>query len=336
MGTLLVAPAAFASEPSATELAIARRLFQEATLLEREGKWAPAATRLREATQIKDTPGLRFHLAHCEEKLGQLVEAMLDYDRARELIATGTRARDVESLLEPARSALEARLPTLLIAIPASVQGLSVELNGKPQSPSILGRPAPLNPGTYRLIVTAPGHERFESDLMIAEGDRKRVDVALSPVQEAPKRSVLRAGTERPVAAAPSSNSNAARTSVLVAESVVAIAGLGTGIGFLLRTQGTKQAVVEAQSALPENACSNGADDWHDQCALLQQAISDHNEARNEARLWSVVGFIGAGVGAAAFVLTATLWPGSESATRPRVTAVAGQDGAVFGLTGRF
>ncbi len=54
------------AEPSAADIASARRLFSEATELRRAGQWSDAAAKLREAIAIKETPGLRFHLAHCE------------------------------------------------------------------------------------------------------------------------------------------------------------------------------------------------------------------------------------------------------------------------------
>ena len=155
VASALAASPAWADEPTATELAIARRLFKEATELEAEGEWELAASKLKEALQIKDTPGLRFHLAHCEERLGQLVEAMLDYDRARDLLAAGAKAPDVESLLEPARRSLEQRLPTLLVVIPADVPNLSIQLNGRTQARPVLGRPAPVNPGKYHVVVSA-------------------------------------------------------------------------------------------------------------------------------------------------------------------------------------
>src|SRR5262245_45898151 len=85
----VLCPVTALAEPTATELAVARRLFAEAVDLEHDERWELAASKLRDALAIKDTPGLRFHLAHCEEKRGHLVEAMLNYDRASELIAAG-------------------------------------------------------------------------------------------------------------------------------------------------------------------------------------------------------------------------------------------------------
>src|SRR5690349_9230742 len=70
------------AEPSAAEIKTARQLFAEAESLRSKGDCRTAAEKLRLALQIKETPGLRFHLAHCEERLGQLVQADADYRRA--------------------------------------------------------------------------------------------------------------------------------------------------------------------------------------------------------------------------------------------------------------
>ena len=115
LGLLLAFPLrASAEEPSPTELAVARRLFNEAEALEKEERWSEAALKIREAIRIKETPGLRYHLAFCEEHMGLLVEAMNDYARARDLIAQGTPARDVEGMLPDKQKALSRRVPSIL------------------------------------------------------------------------------------------------------------------------------------------------------------------------------------------------------------------------------
>ena len=58
------------AEPRAQELEYARRLFDEATALERQSAWREASEKLDAALAIKETPGLHFHRAHCAEQLG--------------------------------------------------------------------------------------------------------------------------------------------------------------------------------------------------------------------------------------------------------------------------
>jgi len=73
------------ADPLPTEIALARRLFADAKTAEDAKDWPTAASHLRDAISIKETSGLRFHLAYCEEQQGLLVESLVDYDRADDL-----------------------------------------------------------------------------------------------------------------------------------------------------------------------------------------------------------------------------------------------------------
>jgi tetratricopeptide (TPR) repeat protein len=317
---------AWADEPSPTELAIARRLFKEATELELEREWQPAAAKLREAIQVKDTPGLRFHLAHCEEQLGMLVEAMLDYERAADLIASGTKAPDVEALLGPARRALEQRLPSLLIVIPAGVPNLSVELNGKPLARSILGRPAPVNPGKYAVVVSAPDHSRFVTEVQIAEGERKRIQAELTPIAPSIAGAVPPPQPERPR----ESSDRGALTYVIVGESAFTLAALGVGVGYLLVKGSAEDRALRAKQTTHElggedtSLCSRPdlQPALERSCAESQEAVDDYNRAR----FLSIAGFVGAGIGAASVALTVALWPDR----RPPAVSASVRPGGMF------
>jgi hypothetical protein len=324
LSTLVVCPRTALAEPTATELAVARRLFDDAVLLEREGRWELAVSKLREAIEVKDTPGLRFHLAHAEEKLGQLVEAMLDYERAEELIRQGAKAPDVQALLGPARSALANRIPTLVIVAPADTQGIEVEIDGKRVARSVLGRPAPVNPATHRVEVRAPGHETFVENVAIQAGERRTVHVELVPTQGAaaqpepqPKKPLPR------VRAEPSRNRRIpTRTYFLVGESVVTLAGLGVGLGSLLVSSAAEErkqrarTTVEATLGPEDGACTRAMNPaQRTACRDLSQAIDDERQAE----LASTLGFVAAGVGAAAFALTLALW--SDTPAAPEVAA---------------
>jgi tetratricopeptide (TPR) repeat protein len=96
VGASLLTPSlGFAAEPTPSEISVARRLFDEGKAAEDAARWREAADKFRQAAAIKDTPGIRFHLARCEEEQGAFVEALVEYDRARELIDSGVKAPDV-------------------------------------------------------------------------------------------------------------------------------------------------------------------------------------------------------------------------------------------------
>src|SRR5882724_4575305 len=75
------------ADPLPAEIMLARRLFAEARAREEAKDWPTAASKLNEALAIKETAGLRFHLAYCEEQQGLLVEALVDYERSEDLPA---------------------------------------------------------------------------------------------------------------------------------------------------------------------------------------------------------------------------------------------------------
>ncbi|WP_394833438.1 hypothetical protein LVJ94_43725 [Pendulispora rubella] len=78
------------ADPSEADLETARGLFAGAIKDEEAQDWAAAREKLQRAGAIKMTPGIRFHIALCEENLKYPCEALNDY------IAAVNQARDNE------------------------------------------------------------------------------------------------------------------------------------------------------------------------------------------------------------------------------------------------
>lgn len=323
------------AEPTATELAVARRLFEDAVRFERDQRWELAASKLNDAIAVKDTPGLRFHLAHCEDKLGHLVEAMIHYDHARELIASGVKAPDVEELLEPARKNLEQRLPTLLLVVPAEIPNAQVELDGRVMARSVIGRAAPVNPGVHKIVVRAPEHADYTEEVSILEGERRRIGVELTPLP-ATQGATAATNSERPAIRSHGSSRVSARTVVLVGETAVTLAALGVGVGFLAAKSGAADRVRRAQGAVDAaitdsdpTACRNPATPAAaEACSELADAANRYDTARHI----STFGLVGASVGAVATLLTFVLWPNSPTTAH----IDASWNAAYLGISGRF
>jgi hypothetical protein len=312
-------------------LAVARRLFEDAVRLEHESRWELAASKLRDALAVKDTPGLRFHLAHCEEQLGRLVEALISYDQARELLAAGAKAPDVEALLEPARKALEARVPYLMLVPPADVDRLEVELDGKAVARSVLGRAAPVNPANHRVVARAPGYKEYSAEFQLGAGDRRTLQLEMTPVLAESGAPAVPAGTAKESVSGPESNSaTPIRTYVLAGEAAFTVAAFGVGIGFWMAQSTAADRVDRVQEVLDAQGGSvcQGPGTKPDTCSELSDAIDDYYRLRR----FSTWGFAGAGVGAAATILTFVLWPSAPAA--PRVQATA--SGTWLGVEGQF
>jgi len=309
------------AEPTPEELSSARQSFKDAVALEADQKWVEATAKLRQALAVKETPGLRFHLAHCEEKQGMLLEAAADYDRATELIGQGAKAPDVQKLLAPASAEVKSRIPRLTLEIPSEVTDPGVWLDGKAALPSEVIQGQPLNPGRHELRVIASGRTPFVRELTLKEGDQVTVRADLPetrPLAAAPSEGP-RPLTSAPSAIGPTSAPKryvhaSAKPYLLAGEAVVTVAGLALGIGYAVAASSANDRVTSAQnqidrsSSTDASACTMPNGPLGNACGNLRSAIDDHDRDTT----LSSVGFISAGVGAAAFLTTVLVYPSAR------------------------
>jgi hypothetical protein len=335
------------AQPTAAEISTARRAFESAVALEADQKWIEATLKLRQALAVKDTPGLRFHLAHCEEKQNLLVEASLDYDRSSELLRQGAKAPDVQKLLIAASAELKPRIPQVIVEMPSEIPSPVAELDGKAYAPSELALGQVLNPGAHRLRVSAAGHRPFERSFSVREGDRITIRAELQSVE--PSRLPVGAALAAPSAQSSpsfevdSTNPAGAHLSpspkvyLMLGESAIVVAGLALGISSGVaessardRVQTTQRAIDHAAGSNP-GACTTPEAELSRTCADLRTAIDDHDRDRAV----STVGFACAGVGAAALLATWLVYPSqARESTGPLVQPVVSL-GRV-GVQGRF
>jgi hypothetical protein len=179
----LVAPtASYAAAATPTQIAVARKLFAESVELQNADDWSGAESRLREILHIKQTPGVYYHLAFCMEMQQRLVEASVNYSRARELINSGTKADEVEALLDYREPRLAERIPTVRIQLDAGVAEPTLLIDGNPIAVSLAVDPIPVDSGPHHVQVLAEGYESFEGDFRVEEGDSVQMSVAMRPV----------------------------------------------------------------------------------------------------------------------------------------------------------
>jgi hypothetical protein len=323
---------------------VARRLFDEGRSAEDSGRWREAADKFRRATAIKDTPGIRYHLARCEEEQGAFVEALVEYDRARELIDSGIRAADVEKLLGDARERVRAKVALLTLRTTDGVQNVSVELDGKALSASVLGVPMPINPGKHRVHALAVGRTAFETELELGMGEVKQLPIEL-PIATTVPSTPAAAPTPMPAQAAaldhspanPSSRPVKVRNVVVVTEAALGALGLVTGIVFIVARSSADDRVRTADELVrlqvggsDPNGTACAMKPAPSGCAILDQAQQD----RARDGTLSTVGFVTAGASAAAVGLTYLLWPRATPPARIGFRAAPGH--LDLGVWGRF
>lgn len=320
-----------AAEPRSDGLAQAREWFAEAETLEADGRWQAAIGRLLRAIAVRETPGLRYHLAYCQAQLGQLVEAMQNYDRALSLIEGGVEAPDVQELLGPARADLERRIPTVQLRIRGAGVGTRVHIDERESSAPDLEMPIRVNPGPHDLVVSAPGFRPIEVKVTMAEGDRHVVQGELRPLPAPPE--------PRPAADASNARNDGARTIVLVTGASLALASALVGVGYVVSRSAAVQRAEDArdeldqQGATDAGACAPADPRWADVCERLDRANRDGIDASQIA----TGSFVAAGVLAAATVATFYLWRPSHPSGEVSVgLGTVGGGGLVGSVFGRF
>lgn len=332
-----------AQTKSEAELESARQLFKQATEYENQQQWGQAATYLVQAIRIKDTPGLRYHLAYCREQQGQLKKALLNYERAQLLLQRGADAEDVRELLKTALPKLRRRLPLLEVELPSGVDHASVRVDDETIAESAKTREITLDPGSHVVRVTAAGYRDFTQTVELAEGQHRTVKVVLFSIAgPAPREATAPEPDKASQGRQPSrASSGSGRTVVIVLGAALTAGGAAAGVAGLLE-DGSAKSRADAASAFidkqaddegvdSEGACSTATDELLKYCEELKHA----NDDREAAQTLAMFGFIGAGVAAVLTTLTAIVWkPNPDTDVSYQVSVDATQ--ASFRLRARF
>ncbi|MGH7270986.1 MAG: hypothetical protein ACREJ3_11200 [Polyangiaceae bacterium] len=174
LATARTAPAA----PQDARLAAARELFASAERDEDNQMWSRALAKLRDVASVKLTAGVRYHVALCEEHLGQIAAALDDFTDA-EALARTEDASDVLQLVGAKVANLTSRVPRLVIHVVPDLPGAIVTLDGDPVPPVRIGTVIPLDPGNHRLETNCPGRVRTVTIVTLNERDSTTMDVPL-------------------------------------------------------------------------------------------------------------------------------------------------------------
>jgi hypothetical protein len=333
LGILSFARGAY-GDPTQAEIAVARRHFEAAVSFEGEGQWQQAIRELEVAISIKETPGLRFHLGLCKERLGRLADAQLEYERTSGIIKAGITAEDVERLLAPKLEDIRRRVPTLTVQLPPDVKEADLQIDGVPVNRALVGTAIPLNPGTHALVVYAAGRRAYHVQVTLGEGASVTQAAELVPdvlaLMPSPPSRPVPQPAERPVA--PPSGSG--RGWVLAGEGAMTIAGLASGLVFMLNASADKTHKEDLQSRIDATGqgqvCKAPSTALVDTCSDLESTIS----AQHRDTALEIAGFSTAGVGLGALIATWILWKPDEP--RAQVLVVPYWGARAWGTAARW
>jgi tetratricopeptide (TPR) repeat protein len=301
--------ASYGIDALAQDVERAKQLFDEAASLREAGQYQDAVVRLRQAIEIKDTPGLEYHAGFCEAKQGHYRKAIEHYERAAALLRAGVSAPDVVALLSQAHSSALEHVCFLSLAVARSVPGTTVQIDDE-RGEALSNHDILLDPGKHHLRVSAPGYLSEDRDITVGEADHIKVEINLTPAN----RDAI-----RPTDA---TNQTSPWKTIGISTSLgVTAAGVVTGIAAEVSRH---NAHVRVQAARTESSPESAA-------KLAAAQDDEHSYAH-----WETVGFIVAGVGAVSTVALWTLWPASRNVSIAASRAMNGSGVAGVIVTSTF
>lgn len=311
------APRALA-EPTAADLAAARKKFDRALELEKAGDFKAALALLRDVAAVKATSQVRFHVALCLERLGRLVDAREEYLRAKEDAETkeGPEGTALAQKAGDRVADLDARIPKVTFKLPEDVIGAKVSVDGGAAVSVLVSPTIRLDPGEHKLLVTSPGRRSFARTVIVKERDATfTLDVTLPPAEDE--------AAAEPVAADAPEAAPAPKRLADEAPKPSALPWIIGGVGVAsLATAGVFYALRESTIHDLDAACGAG----RESCPRSMQSTED------QGRLYTTTANVFVGVGAAAIGTAIVLWLTQPSA-KPRATVAVAASPSQAGFT---
>jgi hypothetical protein len=266
-----------------------------------------------------------LNLADCYERQGKTAQAYTAFKDALDAARHDGRNERAEFATQHL-TGLEARLSRLSVAVSDAerVPGLLVTVDGATLDAAAYGVALPVDPGSHRIRVEAPGKAPFEESIDVPSASAKEFELKVPPLADradAPATAAAGAGSSAPSSAsdAPGSErtgSPTARTLGFVAGGL-GVVSVGVGSFFGLRAFNR----WEARNAACQGSCT-----------------AEAKTAGDDAKQAATISTIGFGVGVAALgaglvlILTA---PSSKEPSAPSARAgkievglLSGRDGA--------
>ncbi len=329
LGCLLMSVGVGRAQPgddAAQRKAGAEAAFRQGKDMLAKGQTEPACMAFKQSQTLDPQFGTQYNLALCFERWGKLASA---WGELTALAATDTNAARRADAAQRAR-ALEPRLVRLLIVVKDPVAGFAIARDGSDVT-ALVGVATPVDPGTSKLIATAPGYLPWSLDVTLA-GEGSTVTVAVGPLARTPEpSSPPPAGDDRrPVfdesVVPPDPDPGKTRRTVGLVMGGVGVVALAGGSVFAM------QAWTGFDDARTE--CGGEVADCRGDVALAQDRVDG-------ARSRALLATLGIGVGAAAVVGGALLYftaprAEPEAPTGPTVSPIFGGDRAGLIVTGRF
>jgi len=158
-----------ASAQRSTNAAGAEALYEEARALMKQGDFAQACPKFKHSYDLDPGGGALLNLAECYEKQGKFASAWSTFKEALVVAQRDGRSERVAyakkhlAVVEPKLSKI-----TIQVADGANEPGLAITLDDIELGDAAWGVGIPVDPGTHRVVATAPNKLRFERGIEIS------------------------------------------------------------------------------------------------------------------------------------------------------------------------
>ncbi len=181
----------------------AEQLFEAGRAAMERQDYATACQRFRESQKLDPAAGTLINLAECLDREGLVASSWQAWKEARDSLRTGDERLGV---VDKKLAATAARLPKLELRLAEGAPaGTVVTRDGLTLGPASLSLALPVDPGSHKIAVTAPGHAPREYTVAIAEAETQTLTLETGAVEQ-PATEAAKPPEAAPATAASASN----------------------------------------------------------------------------------------------------------------------------------
>ena len=298
----------------------------------KQNSFADACPKLEESERIDPAVGTLLYLGECYERVGKTASAWATFREAASL-ATNSNQADRARVAGSRAQDLEPKLSRLSIELApevARIAGVTVKRGAQRLEPSLYGTPLPVDPGEYRIEVSAPGYETWSTPIKV-EGGGASASVRVPGLVKGSEEAAVPAVTPAPSGAATAPPSTVpppaqpepgltTRQTLGIVIGGVGVVGLGLGTYFGVQAI-SKNSDAES-FCKADNLCSS-------------QGISLTDKARKDATA-SNIAFAAGGALVALGVVVFVTGGRSSDTERLALVPVLAPGTAAASILGRF
>jgi hypothetical protein len=164
-------------------------LVQQARAAERAGDDEHALTLALQASAIDTTPSLWRFIAERQAATGRLADALgsADICQREALRDSAPDSQQHATACNTLRQSLRPRVAIVSLVFTGATPppGTRATVGGREVPAGLLDAPFVVDPGTLPVIVSAPEHEEVRTEVQVAAGDQRRVEIRLARLPDA-------------------------------------------------------------------------------------------------------------------------------------------------------